>query len=54
MGFNYTCFSFTFFIFCSWTYRANFGKPIAIQSNEELGFCYIEIGVQMSEIDAGV
>jgi hypothetical protein len=26
--------------------------PIAVESNEELGFYYIEIGVQMNEIDA--
>jgi hypothetical protein len=41
-------------IFCSCIYWANVGKPIAVQSNEELGFYSIEIGVQMSEIDVGM
>jgi hypothetical protein len=41
-------------IFCSCIYWKNLGKPIIVQSNEELGFYYIEIGVQMSEIDVRV
>jgi hypothetical protein len=49
---NYTSFSFILKIFCSCIYWANLGKPIAVQSNEELDFYYIEIGVKMGEIDA--